>query len=284
MSVGSVFQKLIRRRLQRQGFRRCYVEVNGHTLHYFDGAFEGQLGTLVVVHGLGASGTTLSPIFRRLASHFRRVIAVDLLGHGDNPPPIESVTVEDVYESLRLQLLAICDEPFILYGSSLGGGLALRFTVEHPESVSRLALVSPAGAPLRRRDISSLRNLFRPDQSGGMRPLIKALFHKPPWYGSLLGRELQREMSRPIVRSILAQLEDIPTLTVQEVAQLTCPILLIWGQSEAVLPRHCLTWFLTHLPDSAYIEQPFGYGHSPHLESAQDLRARLLHFFRKSAT
>ena len=170
----------------------------------------------------------------------------------------------------------------MLSGSSLGGGLALRFATEHPEHVARLSLISPAGAPLKRRDIQRLRRLFHADESNGMRLLIQALFHKPPWYGSLLGRELQRQLGRPIVRSILSQLESIPTLTPEAVAQIDCPILLIWGQSESVLPRHCLNWFLEHLPENAYIEQPFGYGHAPHLEAAQDLTARLLHFFRKS--
>ena len=105
VSVGSVFQKLIRRRLERQGFRRAHVVVNGHTLHYFDGLFTGELGTLVLIHGLGASATALSPILRRIAPHFSRVIALNLLGHGENAPPNDSIKVEEVYQCLRLQLL-----------------------------------------------------------------------------------------------------------------------------------------------------------------------------------
>jgi pimeloyl-ACP methyl ester carboxylesterase len=281
VSVGTVYQKLIRRRLKRQGFESRHVEVSGYNLHALDGQFHGELGTLVLVHGLGSSALSLSPLLKRLAPHFGRVVAIDLLGHGENESPTKPVAVETVYELFAQQLKGIGDEPFALYGSSLGGGFSLRFAIEYPECVSRLALTSPAGAPLRQTDIKRLRQLFTVDAPEDMRSLVNTLFHRPPWYGSLLGRELKLAMERPIVKQILAQLESIQTLTADDVEQLSIPILLIWGQSESLLPRHCLNWFRGHLPSQAYIEQPFGYGHSPHLEAADDLSARLLHFLRK---
>ncbi len=281
MSVGTVYQRLIRRRLRRQGFESRYVEVSGYELHALDGHFQGDLGTLVFVHGLGSSALSLSPLLKRVAPHFNRVVAVDLVGHGENEAPAQTVPVETVYQVLAQQLKDIDQQPFALYGSSLGGGLSLRFATENPERISRLALTSPAGAPLRKTDIKRLRKLFTVDSNENMRNLVNALFHRPPWYGSLLGRELKLAMERPMVKQILSQLEDIQTLTAQDIQRLSIPILLIWGQSESLLPRHCLEWFRTHLPNQAYIEQPFGYGHSPHLEAADDLSARLLHFFRK---
>jgi pimeloyl-ACP methyl ester carboxylesterase len=281
VSVGTVYQKLIRRRLRRQGFESRYVDLSGYNLHSLDGQFNGELGTLVFVHGLGSSALSLSPLLKRLAPHFSRVVAIDLLGHGENESPAQTVAVETVYELFAEQLQRVGGGPFALYGSSLGGGFSLRFAIEHPECVSRLALTSPAGAPLRKIDIKRLRALFTVDSPEEMRSLVNALFHRPPWYGSLLGRELKLAMERPIVKQILAQLESIQTLTAQDVEQLSIPVLLIWGQSESLLPRHCLDWFRAHLPRQTYIEQPFGYGHSPHLEAADDLSARLLHFLRK---
>lgn len=281
VSVGTVYQKLIRRRLRRQGFESHYVELSGHRLHALDGQFNGELGTLVFVHGLGSSALSLSPLLKRLAPNFNRVVAIDLVGHGENEPPSDTIAVETVYALFSEQLKRIGDEPFALYGSSLGGGLSLRFAAENPGRISRLALTSPAGAPLRNTDIKRLRTLFTVESNENMRTLVHALFHRPPWYGSLLARELKLAMERPIVKQILSQLEDIQTLTAQDIEKLSIPILLIWGQSESLLPRHCLEWFRKHLPSQAYIEQPFGYGHSPHLEAADDLSARLLHFFRK---
>ena len=282
MSVGEVYQKLIKQRLFRQGFELREMSINGLKVHALDGRFDSGQGTLVLVHGLGSSALSLSPLLKRLAPQFGRIVAVDLLGHGDNELVTDNFSVEFLFQTLSAQLLEISSHPFALYGSSLGGALCLRFAIEHPERVSRLALTSPAGAPLTGDDIKRLRRLFSVDTKKGMKALVRTLFHRPPWYGSLLARELRRAMTRPVVRQILAQLEDIPTLKDLEVNRLEMPILLIWGQSETLLPRHCLDWFRQHLPHHAYIEQPFGYGHSPHLEVPEDLCVRLIHFLRPS--
>ena len=284
MSIGSVYQKLIRRRLERQGFKSKYVEVEGQKLHYLEGYFTGELGTLIFVHGLGSSGTSFSPIIKRIFSHFERVIAVDLLGHGLNETVPKNVTVEQVFRLLSGQLTALADgQPVSLYGASLGGGFVFRFAAENPRLIHALALVSPAGPPLRKKDLLHIRRLFSVTTPSSVKRLVEALFHRPPWYGSLLGRELKQAMSRPIVKEIVRQLESIPALTPKEVESLSVPILVIWGQSERVLPRRSLNWYLQHLPEHAYVEQPYGYGHAPHMEAAEDLSARLLHFFRKSA-
>ena len=284
MSIGSVVQKMIRRRLRRQGFSSKYVDVKGHRLHYLEGSFSGGLGTLFLVHGLGANATSFSPILTRVAQHFDRVIALDLIGHGLNEDPIELIAVEDVFQILSAQILELArGQRISLFGNSLGGGFVLRFASEYPEALRSLALVSPAGPPLRKKDVAHIRRLFSVESPQSMKRLVDALFHRAPWYGSLLGRELKLAMARPIVQSIVAQLEGIRALTIDDVADLTVPILMIWGQSERVLPRRSLEWYLKHLPEHVYVEQPFGYGHSPHVEVPEDLSARLLHFYRKSA-
>ena len=283
MSIGSVYQKLIRRRLERQGFKSKYAEIDSYRLHYLEGKFSGDLGTLVFVHGLGSNATSFSPIIKRVSADFSRVIAVDLVGHGLNETVPENITVDEVFRLLSAQVSALAgSEAISMYGSSLGGGFVLRFAAEHPRLIKSLALVSPAGPPLRKKDLLHIRRLFSVATPQSMKRLVQALFHRAPWYGSLLGRELKQAMSRPIVQQIVNQLEDIPALTPDEVSQIFAPILVIWGQSERVLPRRSLNWFLQHLPDQAYVEQPYGYGHAPHLENAEDLSARLLHFFRNS--
>ena len=72
MSVGEVYQKLIKQRLFRQGFELRVVEIQGRRIHSLDGRFESGEGTLVLVHGLGSSALSLSPLLKRLASQFER--------------------------------------------------------------------------------------------------------------------------------------------------------------------------------------------------------------------
>jgi pimeloyl-ACP methyl ester carboxylesterase len=56
------------------------------------------------------------------------------------------------------------------------------------------------------------------------------------------------------------------------------PILLLWGQSERLLPRSSLAYFRHHLPRHAVIEEPVGFGHCPHLDDAARLAERLVEF------
>jgi pimeloyl-ACP methyl ester carboxylesterase len=52
------------------------------------------------------------------------------------------------------------------------------------------------------------------------------------------------------------------------------------GQSERLLPASSLAYFRRHLPDHAVIEEPKGFGHSPHFDDPARFAARLIAFMR----
>src|SRR3954469_6860402 len=64
-------------------------------------------------------------------------VAPDLPGHGETPMPTEEVSFVDFAASYL---------PGALVGNSMGGGIALRTALAHPELVSKLVLVA-AGMP-----------------------------------------------------------------------------------------------------------------------------------------
>lgn len=75
-----------------------------------------------------------------------RAIAIDFSGHGRSKKQIGSENhlesfiqdVEDVANHLQLQ-------KFVLVGHSMGGAIATAFAARHPEQVTALLLVDPAG-------------------------------------------------------------------------------------------------------------------------------------------
>jgi hypothetical protein len=51
-----------------------------------------------------------------------------------------------------------------------------------------------------------------------------------------------------------------------------------WGQSERVLPPSALDYFRRHLPLQTLIEEPTGFGHSPHIDDPARLAAWIVDF------
>jgi proline iminopeptidase len=106
----------------------------------------GDSGPVVVtLHGgPGASHDYLRPQFDWLARG-RTILYYDQRGGGQSPAPRDApldwnAHVSDLETVIRSQL----HPPSCLLGFSWGGLLALLFTLEHPDLVSRLALIGPA--------------------------------------------------------------------------------------------------------------------------------------------
>src|SRR6056297_3243404 len=97
---------------------------------------------IALIHGLGLNrGSTWGAIVPVLAQEFR-VLAYDLLGHGDSALPGGKVNLTALSE----QLIALMDELGIaraaLVGFSLGGMINRRCAMDHPERVAGLAVLN----------------------------------------------------------------------------------------------------------------------------------------------
>ena len=97
---------------------------------------------VVLIHGLGLTrSATWGEIAPVLARHYR-VLAYDLLGHGETALPKGPVSLTALSE----QLIALMDELGIdraaLVGFSLGGMINRRCAMDHPGRVSALAILN----------------------------------------------------------------------------------------------------------------------------------------------
>jgi len=115
-----------------------YAPINGLSMYY---EIHGAGEPLILLHGgLGSTGM-FGDVLPTLAVD-RQVIAVDLQGHGrtaDIDRPLRYELMGDDIAALIKHLgLAETD----LMGYSLGGGVALRTTIQHPGLVRRLVIVS----------------------------------------------------------------------------------------------------------------------------------------------
>jgi pimeloyl-ACP methyl ester carboxylesterase len=96
---------------------------------------------LVMLHGGIGASETLAPLVPGLD---RRVILADLQGHGRTPDadrPLRPALMADDIAELASELGL---EQIDLFGYSLGGAVALRTAIQHPDLVRRLVLVAIA--------------------------------------------------------------------------------------------------------------------------------------------
>ena len=111
------------------------AEVNGTKL-YYEMAGSGQ--AMVLLHGGAVDSRAWDDQFAEFAVHYR-VIRYDLRNSGKSASPETPFSnSEDLYA--LLQYLKV-DKAYLL-GISRGGGIAFDFTLDHPEMVAALVLVS----------------------------------------------------------------------------------------------------------------------------------------------
>ena len=120
----------------------------GHEIFVADtGAMDSGAAAVVFIHGSGPGASGLSN-FRQNIGAFTaagyRAVLPDLIGYGASSKPegidyTLQLFTDTLYEALRAHGV----EQATLVGNSLGGGVALQMTLDHPEFVRSLILMAP---------------------------------------------------------------------------------------------------------------------------------------------
>lgn len=219
--------------------------VNGTRLYY---EIAGQGHPLVLIHGGAVDNRAWDGQFRVFARHYR-TMRYDVRGagkSGDRDEPFSNA--RDLYA--LLQYLHI-DKAYVL-GISRGGGIAFDFTLEHPEMVDALILVSAnLGEPVPAYSAMFERATRAGRQSGAA--AAAAVWGNDPYQGP------RRRAARPRVLQILAdnlprfryfdgykpvkQPESSAVPRAGRLADIAVPTLILSGAHDNVVSRnHSKRW------------------------------------------
>jgi len=107
-------------------------------LNYVD---EGSGETLVLIHGLSDTLIYWEMLASALKKNFR-VIRFDLRGHGQSSLGSDEISIGTYSDDLKNILDDLAIQKANLIGFSLGGAIALDFTIRFPDYVSSIVLMS----------------------------------------------------------------------------------------------------------------------------------------------
>lgn len=116
----------------------AFVQVGELRVHYREA---GSGPVMVLLHGLGGSLNDWEYQIPVFAQHYR-VIAPDLRGFGETPRGRRLGSVPRFAADVHAFLQALGVTECVLIGHSMGGAVALQYTLDQPHSVQRLVIAN----------------------------------------------------------------------------------------------------------------------------------------------
>ena len=267
-----------------------FVEVlPGLTVHLRD---EGKRGApaLILLHGSNSSLHTWEPWVARLGGSYR-IVSLDLPAHGlTGPDPHDDYSAA---ASARI-VAAVADRlgigRFVLGGNSMGGGIAARFAVLHPERLNGLILVDSGGQPY--PGARDMPLAFRVAGTPVLRDIVAGA--TPRW---LIANGVRAAVSNQAVMTPAAidrywELLRYPgnraatlerfsqgygTVAPAELQRLAVPTLILWGREDHIIPVASAGYFAKHLPHSRTVIYDH-IGHIPMEETPDASAAEVMRF------
>lgn len=239
----------------------------------------GSLPPIVLLHGLGSAGAHYGPLLRHLRKKVQEVIIIDFPGHGFSRHSGVALDAELFRVSVQEALDQIIQKPVILYGNSLGGLAALRYSLLKPELITSLIVCSPGGAPMTPVEKDALFSLFTPMNHEACLEFVDRLFARRYGTRHFFGVGVRWVLRDETVQSLLRSLDENVMLTAEEISELSVPTLCVWGKADGILPRTGAEFFRRNLPATkVQFSSPDDFGHSPHLEFPRRVANQIIQF------
>lgn len=207
------------------------VEANG--VHYYY-EIHGAGEPLLLLHGGLGSIEMFEPGLPTLAES-RRVIAVDLHGHGRTPLGDRKIDLPDMGDDMAVLLEKLGFGQVDVLGYSLGGGVALRLAVQHPSRVRRLVLVSAGYAQ------DGFYPEMLPMQAGVGAAMAESMKETPMYQSYSAIAPDPAEFPKLLER--MGEWMRTPYDWEQDVKKLTMPVMLVYGDSDMFRPEHIVKFY-----------------------------------------
>jgi pimeloyl-ACP methyl ester carboxylesterase len=208
------------------------------------------------------------------------VIGIDVRGYGRSSKVTEPFTLKDMSDDVVGVIRQVDVDRAVLMGCSVGSGIAILTTLDHPELIQALVLVGGNSAASTR--YQSRIEGYRADLSGyhlrHMRELVSESFAGSRLGGHLLNMWVEREprLKGEAIGQVFAAGNS--TSTTERLSTMKVPTLVINGEYDHALPAGQRTASL--IPGAVHEVLP-GTGHACCLEDPAGFDALVIDFLGK---
>ncbi len=241
---------------------------------------------LLLLHGFDSSLLEFRRLLPKLST-IQETYAVDFLGFGltDRPQNI-GITPQNIKAHLYAFWKQVIQRPMILLGASMGGAVAIDFTLTYPEAVQKLILLDSAGFagsqgidklmifPLDRLATAFLSNKIVRQKISESAYCDRAFASKDALVCSMLHLTCPN-WSRALISFTKSGGYNFLSDKIMNVKQ---PTLIVWGEEDQIVGTKDAKEFEAAIANSQLVWIPKS-GHVPHLEkpdaTAQAIQAFL---------
>jgi pimeloyl-ACP methyl ester carboxylesterase len=275
-----------------------FITIQGIRVHYLTAGEGGS--TVVLLHGGGVDCAALSwgGFLPELAENYR-VIAPDFPGYGESDRPDAPYSMNFYIQFLTDFLDQLEIPRASLAGISMGGGIALGFTLANPARVEKLVLVDSYGLQ-RKAPFHALSYLFV--RMPGVNALSWALMRNRPAAKATLGMLLLRpgsltdelvdlacqEMMREGADKAWSAFQrdemtwkGARTCYIDRLGEIKIPTLIVHGTKDSLVPVDCAREAHVHIRGSQlhWVE---GAGHWPQRDHPKNFSRAVQNFLRQA--
>jgi pimeloyl-ACP methyl ester carboxylesterase len=270
----------IRFNLWRSHVRSEYVDAGGYRIHYFEATPPGGSAgiPLLLVHGLGSRAEDWGGMIPTLAAEGFHVYVPDLLGYGRSARPdvaysvaLEEGVVVDFMRAVGLQRTDVD-------GWSMGGWIAAKIALDHPEMVKRVVLDDSAGL---KYQPAFDRAAFVPTNEAGVNRLMALLTPKPLPMPGFVMRATLRKFRRDgkIIQTSMDSMLSGSDLLDGQLNDIAQPTLIVWGTEDKLIPMSIGEQMHREIPNSVF-DGIVGCGHLAPAECAKPVLAGTIEFLK----
>jgi pimeloyl-ACP methyl ester carboxylesterase len=264
-----------------------HAEVNGISIYY---EVHGTGEPLLWIGGLGANVLEIPYLIGAYSRHFQFIV-FDSRGCGRSDKPVEDYSMAGFADDAAGLLDALGVESAYVYGSSMGGMIAQELALRHPSKVRAVVLGCTTAGAVRgvQPSADTIQKMIRNQALSGDEALEAGweLGYSPGYIAS--NREALFERARrasqhtapkeSYMRQVLAAAKHD---TYDRLSQLNCPVLIIHGSEDVMIPAGNAHLLKERIPHAELVILE-GMGHGYNLEAQERADAAVIEFLRSCA-